>query len=140
MNTHLPTPPGISPLAFETISAPGSATSTLNQFSFQSNTPNTGINTNMFSTQPMFPDLTPPETNNMDLNTFPLFQHDPSPGIQSAQDGLNSLENQWAWDLVSLGMQEELPPDEITSKLYFPSFNEAYPFLEQIYTLKSVTQ
>lgn len=140
MNTHLPTPPGISPLAFETISAPGSATSTLNQFSFQSNTPNTGINTNMFSTQPMFPDLTPPETNNMNLNTFPLFQHDPSPGIQSAQDGLNSLENQWAWDLVSLGIQEELPPDEITSKVYCPSFNETYPFLEPIYTLKSVTK
>lgn len=118
MNTLLPTPPGISPLPFETLSTPGSAASTLNQFSF--NTSNTGISPNVFSTQPTFPDLTPPETNNINMNTFPLFQPDISPGNQNAQDGFNTFESQWAWDLVSLGMQEELPPDEITSKLYFP--------------------
>ena len=116
MNTHLPTPPGISPLPFETISAPGSA-STMNQFSFSTNPSHTGINPNVFSTQPMFPDLTPPDTNT-NLNSFPLFAHDPSPNKQTAQTGPNPLENQWAWDLVSLGMQEELPPQEITNKLY----------------------
>jgi hypothetical protein len=114
--THLPTPPGISPLTFETMSAPGSSASPLNQFSFQSTTPTTGINPNVFSTQPMFPDLTPPQTD-LNMNPFPLFQHDSNPGNQSAQDGLNSLENQWAWDIVSLGMQEELPPEDITNRL-----------------------
>jgi len=66
----------------------------------------------------MFPDLTSPDTNNINLDTFPLFNHDPSPGNQNAQDPPNPLDSQWAWDLVSLGIQEELPPEEITNKLY----------------------
>lgn len=118
INTHLPTPPGISPLPYETMSAPGSAPgNNMNQFSFQSNS-SSRVNPNLFSTQPMFPDLTPPD-NNINLSTFPLFAHDPSPGNSNAPDvPSNPLETQWAWDLVSLGMQEELPPEELTNKLY----------------------
>ena len=71
----------------------------------------------------MFPDLTPPQTN-LNMNTFPLFQPDLSPGNQSGQQGLNSLESQWAWDLVSLGIQEELPPEELTNRLYHRSIIE----------------
>jgi hypothetical protein len=139
MNTHLPTPPGISPLSFETIPAPGSA-STMHQFTFSPNPPSTGINPNVFSTQPMFPDLTPPDNNNINLNTFSLFAHDPSPNNQNAQDTSNPLESQWAWDLVSLGMQEELPPEEITNKLYSLSIVVGLCYLESRFTLKSANQ
>jgi hypothetical protein len=135
INTHLPTPPGISPLPYENISAPGSASSnTMNQFSFQS-TPSTSMNPNLFSTQPMFPDLTSPESNsnNIKFDTFPLFNHDPNPGNQ------DTSENQWAWDLVSLGMQEELPPEEITNKLYHYSLGLAH-VLGPNSTLKSLIQ
>jgi hypothetical protein len=116
-NSHLPTPPGISPLPFETISAPGSVTSPLNSFSF-SNTA-AGINPNLFSAQPMFADI-PPSEADINLTAFPLFSHDPSPGNQNAQteNTSNPLESQWAWDLVSLGIQEELPPEEITNRAY----------------------
>jgi hypothetical protein len=115
-NSHLPTPPGISPLPFETISAPGTATSTINSFSFSNTTG--GINPNLFSAQAMFTDIPPSEINNINLTAFPLF-NDPSPGHQNAQNGnaSNPLESQWAWDLVSLGIQEELPPEDITNKM-----------------------
>lgn len=124
INTHLPTPPGISPLPYETISAPGSASgNTMNQFSFQPSSASP-MNANLFSTQPMFSGLTPPDNNNnINMDTFPLFPHDPSPGNQKSQDvPSNPLDTQWAWDLVSLGMQEELPPEEITNKLYPVSY------------------
>jgi hypothetical protein len=110
-NGHLPTPPGISPLAFESMNAPASA----NQFPGL-------VNPNVFSTnQPIFPDLTPPENNNnINLGAFPLFANDTTPSNnQSAPSTTsNNLQNSWAWDLVSLGIQEELPPEEITNKLY----------------------
>jgi hypothetical protein len=72
----------------------------------------------MFTTQPMFPDLTPPE-NTIDLNTFPLFAHDANPDNSTRQDPAASdpLLGSWAWDMVSLGMQEEFPPEEITNRL-----------------------
>jgi len=115
MNTHLPTPPGISPLPYETVSAPGSAAvNPLNQFSFSSNSSSSGINPNVFST-PMFPDLTPTD-NNINMNTFPLFSHDPTPSNQNIPEA-NPLASQWAWDLVSLGIQEELPPENVTNRL-----------------------
>ena len=68
----------------------------------------------------MFPDLTPPENNNIDLNAFPLFSNDTSPGNQNGPDTntSNPLESSWAWDMVSLGMQEELPPEDLTNTLY----------------------
>jgi hypothetical protein len=114
----LPTPPGISPLPFENLSTPSSATANaFNQFpSFPSNSTTAGFNPNMFTTQPIFPDLTPPE--NIDLNTFPLFAHDANPD-QNGQDTSASdpLSGSWAWDMVSLGIQEELPPEEITNRL-----------------------
>lgn len=116
---HLPTPPGISPLAFESLSAPGStSTNNLNQFSFNSS-PSSGINTNIFSAQQMFPDLTPPDSTNMNnLGAFPLFANDPSPAAQIPQESTsNPLDGQWAWDMISLGIQEELPPEELTNKL-----------------------
>ena len=66
----------------------------------------------------MFPDLTSPDNSNMNLNTFPLFAHDPSPANENVHDApSNPFDTQWAWDLVSLGIQEELPPEEITNKL-----------------------
>lgn len=86
----------------------------------------------------MFPDLTPPD-NNINLNTFPLFSQDPSPINQSAQDTSNPLESQWAWDLVTLGIQEELPPEEITNKLYSLSI-VGLCCLEQRFTSKSANQ
>ena len=120
MNTHLPTPPGISPLPFETLSTPNSASSNTNQFSsFSSNTPTTGINPSIFTSQPLFPDLTPPD-NNIGLNNYPLFQNDISPRNQTMPDS-DLLGGSWAWDLVSLGMQEELPPEELTNKLFVPA-------------------
>jgi len=114
INAPLPTPPGISPLAFESISASASD----NQFS------GGGINPSVFSaTQPIFPDLTPPDNpNNINLSAFPLFTND-SVSVNNhtaSSTSSNPLDNSWAWDLVSLGMQEELPPDEITNKLYTP--------------------
>lgn len=118
MNTHLPTPPGISPLPFEALSTPTSATGSLNQFSsFSTQTP-TGINPSMFTSQPLFPDLTPPD-NNMDLNSFPLFSNDIPSGDQTMPESnsTNPLEGSWAWDMISLGIQEELPPETLTNKL-----------------------
>jgi len=108
------TPPGISPLAFESISTSASE----NQFS------GGGINPSVFSAnQPIFPDLTPPDNpNNVNLSAFPLFTND-SVSVNNhtaSSTSSNPLDNSWAWDLVSLGMQEELPPDEITNKLYTP--------------------
>lgn len=121
IHSHLPTPPGISPLPFENLSTPGSAsTSTLNQFTFTSTSPSTGINPNdMFTTQPIFPDLTPPDSTSINMDTFPLFRHDASPGDPNAPDSanLNPLGGTFGWDLVSLGMQEEFPPEELTNKL-----------------------
>jgi hypothetical protein len=78
----------------------------------------------MFSTQPIFADLTPPDTNTLNLNTFPLFSSDSSPSNQNVQGSntSNHLESQWAWDMVSLGMQEELPPEDLTNKLYLLEF------------------
>jgi len=112
VSAPLPTPPGISPLAFESISTSASE----NQFS------GGGINPSVFSAnQPIFPDLTPPDNpNNVNLSAFPLFTND-SVSVNNhstSSTSSNPLENSWAWDLVSLGMQEELPPDEITNKLY----------------------
>jgi hypothetical protein len=117
-NHHLPTPPGISPLPFENMSAPASSASKINQFSFASSTP-TGMNTNLFQAQQMLGDLTPPDSTNMNLTAFPLFSNDPSPGVQSVPESgsSNPLDAQWAWDMVALGMAEELPPDELTNKL-----------------------
>ena len=112
INAALPTPPGISPLAFESMSASASADR------FASGV----INPSIFSTnQPIFPDLTPPDnTNNINLSAFPLFTNEPaSTNHQTASStSSNPLQSSWAWDLVSLGMEEELPPDEITNKLY----------------------
>jgi hypothetical protein len=116
-NHHLPTPPGISPLPFENMSAPGSTANNINQFSFSS-TSSTGINPSLFSAQQMFPDLTPPDSTNMNLGAFPLFSNDPSP-VQNVPGSATTepLDSQWAWDMVALGMQEELPPEELTSRL-----------------------
>jgi hypothetical protein len=119
LNTHLPTPPGISPLPFENMSTPSSATATLNQFSFPSTSPSTGINPNeMFTTQPIYPDLTPPDTDTINLDTFPLFRHDANPADQTRRDQMNSFVGTIGWDIVSLGMQEEFPPEDLTNKLY----------------------
>lgn len=120
MNTHLPTPPRISPLPFENLSAPNStSTDNMGQFQYPSNPPSTtGINPSLFSTQPMFPDITPAE-NILNLNTYPLF-NDLSPTQNAPEPPSNPLENQWAWDVVSLGLNEELPPEDLTDKLYPP--------------------
>jgi hypothetical protein len=114
--SHLPTPPGISPLPFETLSTPASAApAALNQFSFQSNSSSdANIANNLFSTQPVFPDLSRHDSNDINLNAFPLFTNDTN--TQSANG--NSMNNQWAWDLVSLGITEELPPEDVTNRLY----------------------
>jgi hypothetical protein len=103
------------------MSAPGSATNNvnnMNQFSFSANA-SSNINPNLFSAQQMFADLTPPDSTNLNLGAFPLFNNDPSPATQSLPDPTisNPLDGQWAWDLVSLGMQEELPPEDLTNKL-----------------------
>ena len=72
----------------------------------------------MFAPQPIFPDLTPPDENPINIDTFPLFSNDPGPKNANGQVfSSNPLDSQWAWDLVSLGMQEELPPEELTNKL-----------------------
>jgi hypothetical protein len=109
-NAHLPTPPGISPLAFETVSAPS------NQFS------SGVINPSVFSTnQPIFSDLTPQEnTNEINLSAFPLFTNEQAPTNNQSNPSIasNPLQSSWAWDLVSLGMQEELPPEELTNNLF----------------------
>lgn len=124
MNSHLPTPPGISPLPYETLSTPTSASGSLNQYSSFSSNTTAGINPSMFTSQPLFPDLTPPD-NNIDLNTFPLFSNDISPSDQTMPESnsTNPLEGSWAWDMVSLGMQEELPPEDLTNKLFFLLMN-----------------
>ena len=121
-NSHLPTPPGISPLPFENMSTPNSTTNTLHQFSFASNSPGTGINPNdMFTTQPVFPDLTPPNSDTINLDTFPLFRHDGSSDQRGGGSGnANPLGGTFGWDMVSLGMQEEFPPEDLTNKLYCP--------------------
>ena len=135
MNTHLPTPPGISPLSFETLPTPKSASGNVNQFpTFSTNTPTTGIDPNMFTSQPLFPDLTPPE-NSLDLNNFPLFSNDISPQNQTIPES-DPLEGSWAWDLVSLGMQEELPPEDLTNKLFAPTMTFLMK-IEQKFTSKN---
>jgi hypothetical protein len=113
-SVHLPTPPGISPLAFENLSAPGStSTDSRNQFSL---TPDVSpFNPNdMFTTQAIFPDSTLPDGNNDLLNAFPLFRQETSAPATTSIDPFAGI----SWDMVSLGLQEELPPEELTDRLY----------------------
>jgi len=75
----------------------------------------------MFTTQPVFPDLTPPNSDTINLDTFPLFRHDGGSDQRGGDSGnANPLGGTFGWDMVSLGMQEEFPPEDLTNKLYCP--------------------